>query len=124
MLKLFKKEEKKEEFDANLFRKQVLTGADGLKIPMPSEADIEKSRQRNYFIVTYSLKNKNPKEKVVFVHKFEGRGNKKGILEEIGGEKITRGAFLAPEMRIDQVSKFLIRNGIEFKKKKILLLED
>ena len=111
MFEFRKKEEPKR--DLELIKQQI--------IEKTLEAKHEKEKNISY-LVTYSLKGKTPLDKVKFVHQLEGRGNKEGLLQKMGGEKMGRGCFLIPTGK-EEVFKLLEDKDVEFEKKKVSLLD-
>jgi predicted nucleotidyltransferase len=75
-----------------------------------------------YALVTYTTANLNPKERVTFTHKLEGRGKGKykyeGLVQRLGGYKVGKGVVMIPLEKlntfIEQVDKKRIKYIVRY----------
>ena len=68
-------------------------------------------RYKPYALITYSTANLNPKERVSFTQKLEGRGKGKyryeGLLRQLGGYKVGRGVMMIPIENLKAITQHL-----------------
>jgi len=71
-----------------------------------------------YALITYSTANLNPKDRVVFTQKLEGRGRGKyryeGLIRELGGYKVGRGVMMIPIESLKTITQHLEKKGIDY----------
>jgi len=71
-----------------------------------------------YALITYSTANLDPKKRVIFTQKLEGRGKGKyryeGIIRELGGYKVGRGVMMIPLEHIKTVTQHLEKNRVNY----------
>jgi len=71
-----------------------------------------------YALITYSTANLNPKERVVFTQKLEGRGKGRykyeGLISELGGYKVGRGVMMIPMENLQIVAKHLEEKRLDY----------
>ena len=71
-----------------------------------------------YALITYSTANLDPKERVVFTQKLEGRGRGKyryeGLIRELGGYKVGRGVMMIPTESLKTITQHLEKKGIDY----------
>lgn len=71
-----------------------------------------------YTLISYSTSNLNPKERVVFTQKLEGRGRGKytydGLLQKIGGYKVGRGALMVPLEKQREITEYLEERKVNY----------
>ena len=76
-----------------------------------------------FYIITYSLQDKEPQIKVKFSHHLEGRDGKKGLLQKLGGRKLGRGAIMVPEEGYGKISVLFDRFKVRADVLKVSVLE-
>jgi predicted nucleotidyltransferase len=76
------------------------------------------SQHKPYALITYSTANLNPKERVVFIQKLEGRGKGKyryeGLIQQLGGYKVGRGVIMIPMENLKIITEHLDKKGIDY----------
>jgi len=75
-------------------------------------------RYKPYALITYSTANLNPKERVSFTQKLEGRGKGKyryeGLLRQLGGYKVGRGVMMIPIENLKAITQHLEKKGVDY----------
>jgi len=75
-------------------------------------------RHKPYALITYSTANLNPKERVSFTQKLEGRGKGKyryeGLVRRLGGYKVGRGVMMIPIENLKAITQHLEKKGIDY----------
>jgi len=73
--------------------------------------ELLKTTHKPYALITYTTTNLTPKERVALTQKLEGRHHNKymykGILQQIGGHKIGRGAIMIPIEKQKEITQYL-----------------
>jgi len=76
------------------------------------------SPHKPYALITYSTANLNPKERVIFIQRLEGRGSGKyryeGLLQQLGGYKVGRGVVMIPIENLKIITKHLDKKEIDY----------
>ncbi|VVB60922.1 Uncharacterised protein [uncultured archaeon] len=75
-------------------------------------------------LVTYSLPGKSRSKKMLFNYELVGRNGNDGLLQRLGGKKVTSGCAIVPADKEEEIDIFLKRHEVEFSKQRILLLEN
>jgi len=109
---------KRDNSDLTLIKEEILRKREAQRVKR------ETPQGKVMYMVTYSLEGKNSSQKVQFNYKLTGRKGQEGLLQELGGEKISSGCFLVPVDRFEEMEKLLKEEKVKFNKRKIALLED
>lgn len=76
------------------------------------------TKRKPHALVTYSTANLNPKERVTFSQRLEGRGKGKyrygGLVQELGGYKVGRGVIMVPLENLKTLTKCLEEKEIDY----------
>jgi len=76
------------------------------------------TRHNPYALVTYSTANMNPKERVNFAQRLEGRGKGKyrydGLVQELSGYKVGRGVVMVPLEKLKILTKCLEEKEVDY----------
>ncbi len=79
--------------------------------------------QKPQFIYSFQLNNLNQNEKAKFNNKFYGRRKEKyiykGLLQEIGGQKLSSGCIMIPYMQKETIEKFFKKFKVKFEQLKV-----
>jgi len=71
-----------------------------------------------YALLAYTTVNLNPKEKVIFTQKLEGRHQSKytynELLQKIGGYKVGRGVIMVPQENLKKITHHLEKKKVEY----------
>lgn len=71
-----------------------------------------------YALVTYTLGNLTPKEKVIFTQKLEGRGKGRykydGLIHKLDGYKVGKGVVMVPLENLKTLTDDLERKGLDY----------
>jgi len=71
-----------------------------------------------YALITYSTANLNPKERVTFTQKLEGRGKGKyrynGLVQKLDGYKVGRGVMMIPLKNLNILTEHLEKKKINY----------
>lgn len=71
-----------------------------------------------YALITYRTANLEPKDRVTFIQRFEGRGRGKykyrGLIHQLNGYKVGRGVAMIPIENLKKVIEYFDREGIEY----------
>jgi len=71
-----------------------------------------------YALITFSTANLNPKERVMFTQKLEGRGKGKyrydGLIDELGGYKVGRGVMMVPIGNLRSITQALEKKSVDY----------
>ncbi len=76
---------------------------------------------KSWFLFKYSLENLNPSEKMKFFHAVFGRTKGAGLLKELGGRSLGRGAIIVPLGNVDKMREILDRWKVNYNVEKILI---
>ncbi len=76
---------------------------------------------RSWFLFAYSLDNLNSREKTKFFHAVFGRVKGGGLLDELGGKSLGRGALIVPVINADAMREILDRHKVNYNVKKIFI---
>ncbi len=76
-----------------------------------------------YYIYTYELKNLPAPRKVLFSFALFGRKNSKGLIDEIGGEKLGSGCIFVPEKSSKKIEEFFDYWKANYRRIKVKVLE-
>ena len=75
-------------------------------------------RHKPYALITYSTASLNPKERVGFAQKLEGRGKGRyryeGLIRELGGYKVGRGVMMIPIENLKTMTAHIEKRGIDY----------
>ncbi len=79
--------------------------------------------QKPQLIYSFQLSDLNQNEKVKFNNEFYGRKKEKysykGILQEIGGQKLSAGCVMIPHMQKETIEKFFRKFKVKFEQLKV-----
>lgn len=71
-----------------------------------------------YALITYSTANLNPKERILFTQKLEGRGKGRyrydGLLQRLGGYKVGKGVAMIPTENLKALIEHLDEKGANY----------
>ena len=103
----------------NVFQEgKVLYTKEPLDIPAVSLLE-----QKPYFIFSFNLNNLNQKQKTAFNRELyeqtKGKYTYKGLLKELGGEKISPGCVIIPDNKEEVLLKFFKKHRVKFMQTKI-----
>jgi len=75
-------------------------------------------RHKPYALITYSTANLDPRERVSFTQKLDGRGKGKyryeGLVRQLGGYKVGRGVMMIPIENLKAITQHLEKKGIDY----------
>ncbi|MDI6889078.1 MAG: nucleotidyltransferase domain-containing protein [Methanocellales archaeon] len=74
-------------------------------------------------LVTYNLKNLDQSEKTLFNFAMKGRGDKRGIFQEVGAKAVGRGSVLVPIDKFERFREFLDYWEIDYMAKRVMILK-
>jgi len=77
---------------------------------------------KSWFLFTYNLDNLIPTEKPKFFNAVFGRTKGTGLLKELGGRSLGRGAIIVPLENVDKMREILDRWKVNYNVKKIFIL--
>ncbi|MBD3313933.1 hypothetical protein GF345_05820 [Candidatus Woesearchaeota archaeon] len=63
----------------------------------------ESGFSQNYAIYTYDISDLEPSKRVRFVYALKGRGDEKGLIEELGGIFLVPGCFRIPAAKSREI---------------------
>ncbi len=66
----------------------------------------KKALTSTHKLVTYKLNRKKSVDRVKFVYALKGRGNSKGMIEELGGSAVGKGCMIMPVGKMSELKKF------------------
>jgi len=71
-----------------------------------------------YALITYTTAKLNPKERVLFTHKLEGRGKGRyrynGLIQKLGGYKVGKGVAMIPVENLKILTEHLEKKGVNY----------
>lgn len=79
----------------------------------------EKLNINNYTLFKYDLENMDRNTKTKYNYAFKGRGDEKGVLEEVEGKHLSRGVVLVPISETGRFKSFLERWEINYKEYRV-----
>ena len=82
------------------------------------------SRLRTHALYEYSLTELDGSDKQRFSHALNGTGGRKGLLAELGAQRLGRGVVLIREQEAKQLEAFFDMYGATYSKRVILMEED
>lgn len=72
----------------------------------------------------YDLSRLDQTQKVLFNYALTGRRGNEGLLQSLGGEKLSRSSVYIPSENGEKFESFIKRWGVEYKKRKMLVFEE
>lgn len=72
-------------------------------------------------LISYKLKGKTSLEKVKFVHALDGRNERGGFLNGVGGKKFARGAIIVPKSHLSEAQDFLKQWKVQWEEQPIVM---
>lgn len=78
---------------------------------------------KSYFLVTYSLGNKKPSEKVRFSYALYGRKKGEGLLKTLEGKELGKSAVLVPVKKEQEMKDFFGYWDVNFGSRRICVFE-
>jgi len=75
---------------------------------------------KGFTLFWYNLSNLNHTQKVKFNYILSGRGESKGMIKELNGERLVNGAIKIPIENSLEFEEIIRKNNIDYKKKNVL----
>jgi len=78
---------------------------------------------KSFLLITYSLKDKKPSDKVRFSYALYGRKEGEGVLKSLDGKDVGKGSILVPISKQEIIKEFFKQWDVKYNEQRILMFK-